>query len=114
MKNDINHRLTAFYKGIITLKEAGHRVDAIPPQAAIYLTVNFDLVGKKTASGETLETTADVTQYLLEEAKLAIVPFYAFGAKKDSPWYRLSVGTSVAAEIDELFNKLSAALSKLS
>ena len=63
---------------------------------------------------ETLETTANVTQYLLEEAKLAIVPFYAFGAKKDSPWYRLSVGTSVAEEIDELFNKLNAALSKLS
>lgn len=113
-KNDINLRLTEFYKGMITLKEAGHQVDAIPPQAAIYLTVKFDLVGKKTANGTTLETTADVTQYLLEEAKLAIVPFYAFGAKKDSPWYRLSVGTSVAEEIDELFNKLQNALTNLS
>ena len=36
-----------------------------------------------------LETTEDVTRYLLNEAKLAIVPFYAFGTKRDSDWYRL-------------------------
>jgi aspartate aminotransferase len=112
-KNDINHRLTSFYNGIINLKEQGHQVDAIPPQAAIYLTVKFDLVGKQTANGKTLETTADVTQYLLDEAKLAIVPFYCFGAAKNSPWYRLSVGTSVAEEIDELFSKLQRALTNL-
>ena len=112
-KNDINHRLTEFYKGMISLKDAGHQVDAIPPQAAIYLTVKFDLVGKKTANGTTLATTADVTKYLLEEAKLAIVPFYAFGASTSSPWYRLSVGTSVAEEIDELFEKLQNALTNL-
>lgn len=113
-KNDINHQLTELYKGIINLKNAGHQIDAIPPQAAIYLTVKFDLVGKKTVDGTILESSADVTQYLLEKAKLAIVPFYAFGAAKNSPWYRLSVGTSVAEEIDELFNKLKNALSNLS
>ena len=55
----------------------------------------------------------DVTKYLLDEAGLAIVPFYAFGASTKSPWYRLSVGTSVYEEIDELFTKLKDALQKL-
>lgn len=112
-KNDISKRLDSIYQGIINLKEEGFRVDAIPPQAAIYLTVQFDLTGKKTADGIILETTADVTQYLLDEAKLAIVPFYAFGASKNSPWYRLSVGTVVYTEIDALFSQLKTALNKL-
>jgi len=113
-KNNISKRLNAFYEGFSALKEEGFLVEAIPPQAAIYLTVKFDLTGKTTADGKLLETTADVTKYLLDEAGLAIVPFYAFGASKKSPWYRLSVGTSVYEEIDELFGKLKTALSKLS
>lgn len=112
-KSDINQRLQAFYKGMKDLKDEGFDVDVIIPEAAIYLTVNFNLVGKRTENGTLLENTADVTQYLLDEAKLAIVPFNAFGADKDSTWYRLSVGTSVAEEIDTLFGQLKAALSKL-
>ncbi len=113
-KNDISKRLNAFYEGVTKLKEEGFQIEAIPPQAAIYLTVKFDLTGKRTAEGALLETTADVTKYLLNEAGLAIVPFYAFGASKKSPWYRLSVGTSVYEEIDELFERLKVALSNLS
>lgn len=112
-KNEISKRLTSFYKGMITLKEKGYNVDAIPPQAAIYLTVKFDLTKHITEDGKELTSTEEVTQYLLDEAGLAIVPFYAFGASRKSPWYRLSVGTSVYEEIDELFAKLEAALSKL-
>jgi len=114
IKNDISNRLNAFYEGFTTLKNEGFCVEAIPPQAAMYLTVKFDLTGKTSADGKVLESTPDVTQYLLDEAGLAIVPFYAFGASKKSPWYRLSVGTSVYEEIDELFTKLKAALNKLS
>lgn len=112
-KGEISDRLTAFYNGIIDLKSQGFNVDAIAPEAAIYLTVNFNLVGKKTDSGKVLESTADVTAYLLDEAKIAIVPFNAFGSSKDSTWYRLSVGTAVLSEIDTLFVQLKAALSKL-
>lgn len=112
-KNDINKRLVAFYEGMTALKEKGFQVDAIPPQAAIYLTVKFDLTKHASEDGRELNTTEDVTQYLLDEAGLAIVPFYAFGASRKSPWYRLSVGTSVYEEIDELFAKLETALSKL-
>jgi len=113
IKNEISKRLNSFYKGFTILKDEGFEVEAIPPQAAMYLTVKFDLTGKTTAEGKTLESIPDVTQYLLDEAGLAIVPFYAFGASRKSTWYRLSVGTSVYEEIDELFKKLKAALNKL-
>lgn len=112
-KDEVNQRLVAFYNGIIDLKNQGFNVDAIAPEAAIYLTVNFNLVGKTTADGKLLASTADVTAYLLDEAKIAIVPFNAFGSSKDSTWYRLSVGTAVLSEIDGLFVQLKAALSKL-
>jgi len=112
-KEDINNRLQLFYQGMISLKNEGFNVDAIAPEAAIYLTVNFNLIGKTTENGNILESTADVTKYLLDEAKLAIVPFNAFGADKNSTWYRLSVGTSVTEEINTLFEQLKTALSKL-
>ena len=95
------------------LKAEGFGVDAITPQAAIYLTIKVDLVGKTTAAGKLLEKQADVSDYLLNEAKLAVVPFYAFGAAKTSPWYRLSVGTCRKEEIDDMLGLLKGALQKL-
>ncbi len=113
-KSELNERLVSLYEGMMSLKNKGYAVDAITPQAAIYLTIKFDLAGKKTADGHTLEDQAAVTAYLLAEAGLAIVPFYAFGAGKQSPWYRLSVGTCKKEEISEMFGRLENALSKLS
>ncbi len=113
-KEKINARLTGFYKGFQGLKAAGFKVDAITPQAAIYLTVQFNLHGQKTANGTTLATTKDITKYLLDEAKLAIVPFSAFGALADSSWYRLSVGTCKLEDVDGAITNLKSALSKLS
>lgn len=112
-KEEINFRLVEIAKGFIQLKKEGFRVDVIAPQGAIYLTIKIDLTGKKKADGSTLESQADVTQYLLDEAKLAIVPFYAFGAEKNSPWYRLSVGTCKKEEIPDFLGKLKEAMMKL-
>lgn len=112
-KAEIEERLNRIYNGFITLKNEGFSVDAIAPQAAIYLTIQIDLVGKKTADGTTLEKQSDVTAYLLEEASLAIVPFSAFGASASSSWYRLSVGTCKKEEIDEMLATLKLALNKL-
>jgi aspartate aminotransferase len=111
-KAALEERLRKIYAGFISLKEKGYNVDAIAPQAAIYLTIKLDLTGK--AAGEKiLSTQADVTQYILSEAKLAVVPFYAFGADIRSPWYRLSVGTCKLEEINEMFLMLENALKKL-
>lgn len=113
-KIELNERLRGIYDGFQQLKKDGYRVDSIDPQAAIYLTIQLDLVGKKRADGEVLLTQSQVTSYILDEAKLAVVPFYAFGAPKTSNWYRLSVGTCIKEEIPEMLQKLREALSKLS
>ena len=113
-KDQLEQRLRGFYNGIQTLKGEGFSVDAIAPMAAIYLTVKFDLKGKKTADGVVLDSTEKVTSYLLSEAKLAVVPFYAFGADRSSPWYRLSVGTATMVDVTEAIESLRNALSKLS
>lgn len=112
-KQEVAIRLTAIYNGLQQLKQQGFAVDAIAPQAAIYLTVQFNLCGKTTQAGNALTTQADVTAYLLNEAKLAVVPFYAFGASNTSSWYRLSVGTCKKEEIDTMLSQLKAALEKL-
>ena len=112
-RSEIEWRLRRIYEGLMELKREGFHVDAIAPQAAIYLTIKIDLVGKTTADGKLLQTQSDVTAYLLNEAKLAVVPFYAFGASRNSPWYRLSVGTCKKEEIGEMFQKLKMALQPL-
>lgn len=112
-KHAIEQRLRRIYNGFIQLKKDGFTVDAVAPQAAIYLTIQINLVGKKNADGKILETQSDVTAYILNEAKIAIVPFYAFGAAKSSNWYRLSVGTCKTDEIDEMLKMLKTALIKL-
>jgi aspartate aminotransferase len=107
----LEERLTRIYKGFIALKEKGYPVDAITPQAAIYLTIKIDIAGM--ANGTNILNQFDATDYILSEAKLAVVPFYAFGAGNNSPWYRLSVGTCRLEEIEPVFEKLEAALAKL-
>ncbi|MEO5891709.1 MAG: aminotransferase class I/II-fold pyridoxal phosphate-dependent enzyme [Ferruginibacter sp.] len=113
-KAALETRLTGIYEGFQQLKLAGFPVDAISPQAAIYLTIQVDLVGKTTSEGKELATQSDVTAYLLDEGGLAVVPFSAFGASANSSWYRLSVGTSKTEEIGEMLAKLKMALEKLS
>ena len=112
-KSELDERLTRIYEGFKKLKTEGFKVDAITPQAAIYLTIRIDLVGKITASGKVLENQEAVTEFVLNAAGLAVVPFYAFGASRNSSWYRLSVGTCKKEEIDEMLAKLREVLSSL-
>lgn len=112
-KKEIAYRLQKLYEGFQQLKSEGFSVDAIIPQAAIYLTVQIDLVGRQTADAYVLEEQAAVTDYILSEAKLALVPFGIFGAAKESNWYRLSVGCCRKEDIPDVFAKLREALQKL-
>ncbi len=129
-KREIEERLRSIYTGLMEMKKKGFPVDAIAPEGAIYLTIKFDFAGKTitrppipfekegaSPNGETgnllLQTQADVTSYLLNEARLAIVPFYAFGASNNSAWYRLSVGTCKKEEIKEMLENLETALEKI-
>ncbi|MBO9573974.1 MAG: pyridoxal phosphate-dependent aminotransferase, partial [Chitinophagaceae bacterium] len=119
-KKEIEERLRSIYDGLMDMKSSGLPVDAIAPEGAIYLTIKFDFVRRyilnpSSYGGEKLLlfTQEAVTEYLLDEAGLAIVPFYAFGASKSSPWYRLSVGTCKKESIKEMLEKLKAALEKI-
>ena len=113
-KKALQQRLDSIYEGFMQLKQAGFAVDAVAPQAAIYLTVQLNLAGKTIKSNQQkLGDQKAVTAYLLSEASLAMVPFTAFGASANSSWYRLSVGTCKQNEIDEMLAKLKAALQNL-
>lgn len=112
-RKKILYRLDALFAGFESMRKAGLPVKCIAPQAAIYLTIQMDLRGKTKANGEKLGTQEAVTNYLLEEAGLAIVPFYAFGNNPDSNWYRLSVGTCREEDIEPMLAKLESALEKL-
>ncbi|MDD3771221.1 MAG: aminotransferase class I/II-fold pyridoxal phosphate-dependent enzyme [Weeksellaceae bacterium] len=114
LKSEISYRLTEFYREFKKLNNEGFPVDVIQPEAALYLTVKFDLLNKKTAEGEELKSVQQITSYLLKEAKVALVPFYAFGVSHTQPWFRLSVGTVKRNEIPDIMNNLKLALKQLS
>ena len=114
MNHEVSQRLHGFHQGIQALKAAGHSVDSVTPEGAIYLTVQFDLKNKVTSTGKTITTTADITAFLLEEAKLAVVPFSAFGADNESTWYRLSVGTASMENVTDALAAVKTALESLS
>ncbi|MDI9365456.1 MAG: aminotransferase class I/II-fold pyridoxal phosphate-dependent enzyme [Flavobacterium sp.] len=111
-KAAMEERLVAIYNGFMALKAKGFAVDAVAPQAAIYLTIQLDLAGKKTPEGKLLSQQTDVTEYILSEAKLAVVPFTAFGTGNSS-WYRLSVGTCKTSDIPVMLAQLESTLEKL-
>lgn len=112
-KEEVEYRLRKLFDGFKQLRSEGFSVDAIIPQAAIYLTVQINLAGKQTKDGTVLKDQAAVTEYLLSEAKLALVPFGFFGAGRESNWYRLSVGCCKKEEIGDVIIKLREALQPL-
>ncbi|MBX9450159.1 MAG: aminotransferase class I/II-fold pyridoxal phosphate-dependent enzyme [Taibaiella sp.] len=111
-RQKVEERLIFIERKMKDLKSKGYPVDTIAAQAAIYLTIKFDLKGKETGKGR-LETQNDVTQFLLNNVGMAVVPFHCFGADRESPWYRISVGTSNIADLESVFQKLEEELSKL-
>jgi aspartate aminotransferase len=105
--------LDALYKEIIGLKNLGYKVDAIAPAGAIYLTIQIDYLNTTTPDGTVLKNTMDINSYLIKEAKLALVPFNAFGTTNMIPWFRASVGACTIEDIERGIENLKNALSKL-
>jgi aspartate aminotransferase len=85
MVRELQLRLDALYDGLLAMRREGLPVNAIAPQGAIYLSVQFDLI-------ERFGSNEAIRRFLLEEAGFAVVPFQAFGVKRDDGWFRLSVG----------------------
>jgi aspartate aminotransferase len=86
MIRELRLRLDLLHDGIESMRDEGLPVRAIPPQGAIYLSVQFDLIGRGFATNE------EIRHFLLDHAGFAAVPFQAFGLKQDTGWFRLSVG----------------------
>jgi aspartate aminotransferase len=103
----LQERLDRLHEGFSRMAQAGLPVRDIPPQGAIYLSVKFDLIGKRG-----LHTNDHVRRYLLDEAGFAVVPFQAFGLSGENGWFRLSVGAVSARDIDEALPRVEAALRK--
>jgi aspartate aminotransferase len=108
----ISERVNKLYNGFSALREVGYPVDAIQAEGAMYLTVKIDLIGETTSEGEFLNDASDVTTFLIKKAKVGVVPFYCFGASRQSPWFRISVGTLKVEQISTVIENLSEALSQ--
>jgi aspartate aminotransferase len=109
----IQTSLDELYNGFQQLKSEGFAVDAVIPMGAIYLTLKIDYIGKTTANGDLLKNSADVNFYLIKEAKVAIVPFSAFGNEENMPWFRASIGGCTSQDIKDMLPRIAAALRKL-
>ncbi|WP_460612021.1 pyridoxal phosphate-dependent aminotransferase [Hymenobacter seoulensis] len=112
-KQKVQHSLEALHQGLQALKADGYPVDSMVPMGAIYLTAKLDVLGKTTPGGQVLTTTQELTSYLISEAKLALVPFSAFGTDGSSPWFRMSVGGASLESIEASLPRLRAALDAL-
>jgi aspartate aminotransferase len=108
----ISERVNKLYNGFSALREVGYPVDAIQAEGAMYLTVKIDLIGKTTASGEVLKDAEDITMFLIKEAKVGFVPFYCFGASRQSAWFRISVGTLQLESVPVVIENLRTALNQ--
>jgi aspartate aminotransferase len=112
-KAKIQNSLNTLHQGFQQLKAEGFKVDSIEPMGAIYLTVKVDYAGKTTPDGDLLKTATDINFYLIKEAKVALVPFSAFGTDEDVCWFRASVGASTLEDIEQLIPRVKDALAKL-
>ncbi len=106
MTRELRLRLDALCDGLTAMRREGLPVQAIAPQGAIYLSVQFDLVGR-------FQTNEAIREFLLHEAGFAVVPFQAFGLKEEDGWFRLSAGAVSLADIDEGLQRVRAALMKI-
>lgn len=113
LKTNIQNSLNTLHQGFQQLKAEGFNVDSIEPMGAIYLTIKVDYSGKTAPDGTVLKTSADVNFYLIKEAKVAFVPFSAFGTGDDVNWLRASVGAITQEDIAQLIPRVKEALAKL-
>ena len=105
MVRELRLRLDALYDGLMAMRRDGLPVNAIAPQGAIYLSVQFDLIDR-------FGTNENIRKFLLDEAGFAVVPFQAFGLKREDGWFRLSAGAVSVRDCEEGLQRVRAALTR--
>jgi aspartate aminotransferase len=83
---------------VVELLNAIDGIDCLTPDGAFYVYPNCSgLIGKKTPEGKIIENDNELSQYLLKEQGVAVVPGEAFGL---SPHFRISYAASLDSLID--------------
>jgi aspartate aminotransferase len=84
--------------------------DVYDPSGAFYLFVGCKgFIDKKKPDGKFIKNDIDFSEYILMDAKVAIVPGIAFGK---SPYFRISYATSLD-DLKEACNKIHKSITKL-
>jgi aspartate aminotransferase len=84
-------------------------IHCLKPQGAFYVFPNVSSLLGRTANGKKLASPCDFADYLLEEAKVAVVPGEDFGSKEH---IRFSYATALE-DIEKGCKRIAAALDKL-
>jgi len=85
---------------VVAALNAIEGIDCRTPEGAFYTFASCaGMIGKSLPSGERIETDRDFTNYLLEQANVAVVPGSAFGL---SPFFRISYATAEAELVEAL------------
>lgn len=85
-------------------------IEHLVPQGAIYLSVRFDLFGRRGVDGTPMTTNEDIRRWVLQEAGIAVVPFQAFDKPEEDGWFRMSVGAVSPGQLHEGLARLKRAL----
>ncbi len=84
-----------------------NNLSCLKPQGAFYVMVNISKLIGKTINGKVINNSIDFADYLLEDAKVAVVPGIGFG---NDNYIRLSYATSLD-NIKEGLNRIEKAIS---
>jgi aspartate aminotransferase len=112
-QNDVVEMAREFQKRRDVIVERLNRVNGmrcLKPQGAFYVFPNVSALLGKSGNGRKLESPCDLADYLLEEAKVAVVPGEDFGSKEH---IRFSYATSLE-DIEEGCKRVYQAVKKLS
>lgn len=86
-------------------------IECRTPEGAFYTFAGCrGMIGRTTPSGKRIEADSDFTDYLLEDAHVAVVPGSAFGL---SPYFRISYAADLSL-LEEAMKRISAACLRLS
>jgi len=111
-QDDVTPMIREFHKrrdAIVDGLNAIKGVRCLKPQGAFYVFPNVNALLGKTANGKKLVSPCDLADYLLEEAKVAVVPGEDFGSTEH---IRFSYATALE-DIEKGCKRVAAAVGKL-
>jgi aspartate aminotransferase len=112
MQHRLRERLELLHGELAAMRDRGLPVEVVTPEGTLYLSARFDLFGRRSAEGRAIGTNEDIRLLLLHEARVAVVPFQAFGLAREDGWMRLSIGAVSPGAIRDGMARLAAAIER--